>query len=532
MSAATILLAYAGGLGCAPFLSPSPLLPLLPLLAAGAWFLLRRHRGGPICLAACFFLLGFAAYHQQLTPPDRPPHIRAFISDHPLVIEGELLAISARYPSGASLDLQAHLVGSQGIAAPVRGRVRLLVEDELPAARAGDRLRLRTRLRAPRLFGTPGEFNYPRFLAARGIFVTGFVPAARDIAIFPQGATSFEGWRQQIGRGIEAAVDPSLAPLVRALVIGDKGGITPEQRQLLARGGISHLFAISGLHLGLIALFLYGLAKSLYGRSERLLLWTPPRRCLPVLLLPLLFAYLQLTGDALPTRRAFLMAAVGALFLLWRRRTPPLRLLAAAALALLLVSPLALFEPSFQLSFAGLLGILLLVPPWAEKVARLPRLCRSPLLLLLTTAAATVATAPFALWHFHLLAPAGLLLNMAAVPAIGFLAVPLGLAGALLLPWWSAASAVLFGGCAQVLRVTLESCAWMVSFPWLAGWQMYLSPPRLTAAFLLAGGFLLLGRGKSWRPASLLIAGAIVLLALPAAAPSGLTVTVLSVGQG
>lgn len=532
MGAAGLLLAYVGGLGCAPFLPPFAGLPALPFVLAGAWLVLRFHPGGAVCLLACLWSLGLTQYHRQITPPDLPTHLRAFVSEEPRVIEGIALAVSPRHPAGATIDLQAQRIVIDGLTAPVEGRVRLYVAEEMPPATPGDRLRFRSRLRPPRLFGTPGEFDYPRYLAARGIFVTAFVPKGREIAVFPTAAASLKAWRGRIGRGIAAAVDPSLAPLVSALVIGDKGGIAPEQRDLLARGGVSHLFAISGLHLGLIALFLYALARFFYSRSERLLLFCPPRRCLPVLLLPLLYAYLQLTGSALPTRRAFLMAAAGALFLLWSRRSPSLRLLAAAALLILLVAPLALFEPSFQLSFAGVLGILLLVPPWTRRLARLPPFCRWPATMLLTTLAASIATTPFALLHFHLLAPAGLLLNLVAVPLIGFVAVPLGLIGAVVSPWWSPLSAPLFRGCALVLQGLLDGCAWAVSFPLLSGWQVYLSPARLAAAFALAAGLLLLGRGDSRRPASALLAAGTLLFLLPAPAPAGLTVTALSVGQG
>ncbi len=484
-----LLLAYAVGLGCAPYLLPSPLFTVAAAFSALLWLPLRAGRRGAWCLAACFWFLGVAFYFQQMQPPAGPEDLRSFLSDRPLIVKGTALSVS-HLPDGRSqIDLNVRQVGSGGIAAPVEGRLRLHLEHGDPPVIPGDQLRFRGRLRRPRAFATPGEFNYPRHLAAQGIFVTSFLAEARDLAVLPSPASVFRParWQSATGLAIDAAVGPDLAPLVRALVTGDKGGITPAQRDLLARGGLSHLFSISGLHLGLIALFLYLLARFLYCRWEALLLWAPPRRLLPLLLLPALWLYLQFTGNALPTRRAFLMAVVGALLLLFSRRTPPLKLLAAAALLILFASPLALFEPSFQLSFAGVLGILVLVPHWTDRLSVLPRLCRWPAALALTTLAATLATAPLALLHFHLLAPAGLVSNLLAVPAVGFLAVPLGLAGALAAPWWPGGAVLFFQGCARIIQAILAWAGWLTTFPLLAGWKIYPTPAQ-TGGSLPAGG--------------------------------------------
>ncbi|HKK01139.1 MAG TPA: DNA internalization-related competence protein ComEC/Rec2, partial [Desulfuromonadales bacterium] len=270
-----------------------------------------------------------------------------------------------------------------------------------------------------------------------------------------------------------------------------------------------------------------------YRRSEILLLWAPPRRCLPAVLLPLLFAYLILTGSALPTCRAFLAAVAGAWLLLSARRTTPLSLWAAIAFLLLCAEPLVLFEPSFQLSFAGVLGILLLWPRCRSLLAKMPRWARLPAGLWLVTLAASIATAPLVLWHFHLLAPAGLVTNLAAVPLIGFFALPLGLAGLALSPLWPATAALAVKGCGWGIVAVLDLTRWLTSWPPLAGWRYYPSPLELTGAFLIAAALLM-----PWgTPAGRLLRGTLLLAAaglivVPWPAPEGLTVTDLSVGQG
>lgn len=533
-----LLLAYATGLGCAPYLEFTRPLAILPWLAALLWLACRRRRGAPLLLFLCFWSLGIVFFHLAITPPRDSGHIRSFIGDQPLTVEGTVLAVSDRAFGRTLIDLETHRVGMNGILAPARGRIRLYLDEEAPGMHPGMAIRFRSRLRAPRTFGTPGEFDYPRQLARQGIFVVTSLESAREIV--PLGAalghnsfTPIEGWRRQLARGIDDQLPPTSAGLVKALIIGDTGGVTQQQRDLLARGGVSHLFAISGLHLGLIALFLFGAALTLYRRSESLLLLAPPRRLLPLLLLPLLFVYLLLTGNALPTRRAFLMALAGGVLAIGARRTQPLRLLGSIAFLILLFAPLALFEPSFQLSFAGVLGMLLLLPRCQPRLTTLPGPLRWVALLSLTTLAATLATTPLVLLHFHFFAPAGLLTNLFAVPAIGFLAVPLGLSGGLLLPVWADGGALLLQVCGAVIEAVLRGVGWLVDWPPLSGWKIYLSPLQTGGVALLCCIPCIIGGTKrAWLTRGTLLAAAAALISWAPAAPATLTVTALSVGQG
>lgn len=538
MGLVSLLLAYAAGLWVAPFLELTRPLTALPWLTALAWLVCRRHRVGPLLLAIFLWSLGVVFFHLAITPPQDTGHIRSFIGDQPLTVEGTILTVSSRTAERMLIDLEAHSVGANHILAPVRGKVRLFLDETAPDLSPGRVVRFRSRLRAPRTFGTPGEYDYPRQLARHGIFVVTSLENSREIvtlgtALGSNSSSFIEGWRQRLARGIEDRLSPESAALVKALVIGDKGSVTPQQRDLLARGGVSHIFAISGLHLGLIGLFLYGIGLMLYRRSETLLLIAPPKRFLSLLILPLLLAYLLLTGDALPTRRAFLMTLAAGLLICGARRVQPLRLLASVAFLLLLFEPLALFEPSCQLSFAGVLGILLLLPRWQPRLGTLPRPLRWVALLLLTTLAATVTTTPAVLLHFHLFAPAGLFTNLFAVPVIGFLAVPLGLAGGLLLPFWADGATLLLQGSGAVIETVLRLVQWVVEQPLLGGWKLYLSPVQIGGVALLCtlpciGGY----ATRAWLSRGLLLTTATTLLCWSPSAPAILTVTALSVGQG
>ncbi len=538
MGVTALLLTYAAGLGCAPFLELSPLTPLLPLLAALIWLPCRRRKLGSLLLALFLWTLGIAFYHLATTPPTDPDHIRAFVGEQTLIIEGAVLTVANQPAGRTTIDLEAQRVGNDGILAPAHGKLRLYLDEPLPGAAPGTVLRFRSRLRAPRTFGTPGEFDYSRQLAGQQVFAVASLEHAREVAVFspPDAAgrgVSIAGLRSRLIRFIDELLPPDSATLVKALVVGDKGGITAHQRDLLARGGVSHLFAISGLHLGLIAVFLYAAALWFYRRSEPLMLLAPPRRALPLFLLPLLLAYLLLTGNALPTRRAFLMTMAGGILAVGARRTRPLRLLASAALLILLFEPLAIFAPAFQLSFAGVLGMIILLPRWQSRLGSWPAPLRHGALLLLTTLAATVATTPLVLLHFHILAPAGLLTNLFAVPAIGFLAVPLGLLGGLLSPFWADGATLLLQGCGQVVEAVLGAVRWLIAWPLLSGWRVYLAPLQIAGVAALCAIPGIAGQAtRAWLARGGLLAAGLLLLCWPTAVPAPLSVTAFSVGQG
>lgn len=534
MALPAMALAYVAGLATAPWLAAHPILPYLPWSFAVSWWLGRKYPIGSWLLCVTLFTLGLALYQQALHPPPGSNQLHRLVGPGERVLEGTVLARS-RSPQGESLELQTTLTGVWPILTPAEGRVRLHIRDGQPQCLPGERIRVLTRLRHPRRFGIPGEFDYPRHLASKGIFVTGSVEDARDIVrLGPDPQASFTSWvgrqRARLAQRIDQAVPLEQAPLVRALAIGDARAITPDQRNLLSRGGVSHLFAISGLHLGLIALGFYHLVRSLYGRSETLLLLAPPRRVLPPLLWPLLAGYTLLTGSGLPTQRALLMCGALALLLLLARHTPPMRLLLLAALVLLWQNPLALFEPGFQLSCSGVGAILLLLPRWQPRIDALPPIWRWPAGLLAATTAATLATTPLVLWHFHILAPAGLLSNLAAVPLIGFAAVPLALAGSLAEPVSPAVATLCLQLCGWVIYLTLQLVEALLRLPGLAGQVLYLGPVQSLAPVLVAAAVFRWGRGRRLALGLLLTSGLLALAPWPEG--KRLEVTALSVGQG
>ncbi len=529
-----ILAAYAAGIGlsaCAPLPSGGWLFGSTAALAL-LWLALRRSPLGLLPLAGALALAGFLWAHQTLEPPRRSGEVAGFAGPEAVAMEGVVEQAESLWDGTSRLDVAVDRVGTGDAATPAAGVVRLTIREGGPAAAPGDRICWRARLRRPLLFGTPGEFDYPRHLAARGIYVTSFIGQGSELARLaapaPEGRLC-ERLRGTIAARITRAIPGENAGLVQTLIVGIGGGISPELRKVLSDGGLAHLFSISGLHFGMLAILVYTIARWLYGRSERLLLFCPPRRILPLLLLVPLFGYLLLSGNAAPTRRSFGMIALGALLFSSHRRTPPLALLTTVAFGLLVISPLSLFEPSFQLSFAGVCGLMVWMPRWQVRLADQPRWLRGTGLMLLTTVAASLATAPLVLWHFHQIAPAGLVANLAAIPLVAWGAVPAGLAGALLMPLAPALADLCFGLAGQLVALSITITRWCLAVPGLQAQSLHVTWSEGLGVLLLVAALLPLPT-RRYRIAVLGAAGLLILL--PAADAARLRVVALSVGQG
>lgn len=536
MSSLLLLVAYGTGIligdNSSPFSASSLIVPCIFITL---WFFFRRQAAVAFALLCAVSLcLGILLYDLNRYPLPANDHLLNFTEEGAVIIDGRILATSTRTLSGYSIDVQSARIIAKRSESEVQGRLRLYVESGENLWNPGDDIRFSSKLKKPRPFGTPGEFDLGRHLALNEIFVTGFVPNSSDILRLRPALPGQRNWIEQgrtsTARFITAQLPSSYSPLVKALAIGDKSGLAPEIIDLLARGGVSHLFAISGLHLGLIGVALYGVGLTLYRRSTRLLLAAPPARVLPLLIAPLLILYLLWTGIGVSTQRALLMVLAGSALFLLRRKSEPLNLLNFAALAILLCQPLLLFTPSFQLSFAALAGILGGSRIWLPLLADRPKAVQYLAALFFSSLAATLATLPLVIYHFHLIAPSGIITNIIAIPVISWVGVPLALAGSLLWPFFPDIAIILLVGCEAVIAALLKVVAQMIAAPGLAGWTLYPSLPLLATISLVIIALFLHKKNLIFRGE--LIFSASLLLAWGLHSPSGLTVTAISVGQG
>jgi competence protein ComEC len=227
------------------------------------------------------------------------------------------------------------------------------------------------------------------------------------------GAPAAERLRQA-GRDRVEALFGDQAALAASLLLAQRDGLDGDVRERFARAGLSHLLAISGLHVGLICGILL-----LTGSILRL-----GKRGAAVLAAVGTVGYVLMLGAPHSAIRAALQLVLLLAATMLQRPTRTEALIAAAALVLLLRDPGALLSPGFQLSFAGVIGLLVLRRPFlgllggAEPAGRVGRAWRWLADALATSTAATIATAPIVAWHFGHVAPVGIVANLVAIPLL------------------------------------------------------------------------------------------------------------------
>lgn len=372
-------------------------------------------------------------------------------------------------PGPAPVELTGRVVS---VPTPLGDRVRftLRAEDgrllevsspthEWPLA-AGDRLRLRVRLRAPPGPRNPGGADQRARLAAVGVaeLADALLPPVRLAP--PSPLSWLERGRERFAEAA-AALPPREAALVRAIGTGDRAALDPATTESFARSGLAHVLAVSGLHLVVVAAGLERLLRALLLRAEPLAERWDVRRLAAALALPAVVLYALATGAGFPVVRAAIasVALLGATLL--DREVGAANLLGLAALVVLGAEPGALLDPSLQLSLASVAGLVALASPLrrALPVARPPRgswraRLLEPLLAgLCATLAASLVTAPLLALHFRRLPLLGVPANLAGVPLGSGLTALTALAAALAAIWPPLALPVLW--CAWPLATAL-----------------------------------------------------------------------------
>ena len=211
--------------------------------------------------------------------------------------------------------------------------------------------------------------------------------------------------------------------------------------EAIRASGLAHMLAISGLHVGLFSGFIFFVARFAMAGFPAFALRHPVKKYAAVIALVGAFIYMLLAGATIPTQRAMLSVAVVFTAILLDRSPITLRVVAFAAFVILLFFPESLMSASFQMSFAAVSGLVAFYewirPVWSKWHRQAGILRRAGLYFLgvsMTTVVATLATAPFALFHFQQLASYGLFANFICVPVLAFLVMPMAVLAFVLLP--------------------------------------------------------------------------------------------------
>lgn len=349
-----------------------------------------------------------------------------------------------------------------------------------------------------RSFGNPGGWDYAWYWQRQGVNWRGWLKGMPQWGAGPDAALSAmkAALRKKVARLVP---DTPGGGMVRALVTGDRSGLTRDMRQATQRAGLAHTLALSGLHVGFVAAMGVGVAWLLSLVCPPLLLIIPRQKLAVLLAAPLVIGYAWLGQPSQSLLRATIMFAFWGFFLLQGRTRVLLDGLFFALLVIVLFSPFSVFDLSLQMSVLAVGGIGVLFP----KVRPLLYLGGSwPVRLigwlggvLAVSVCANLALLPLIAWTFGVWTP-NILFNTVWLPVLGFVVMPLGLSGVLLssVPGAAPAAQTLLGWASTVM-------GWLIDMLQLAsaqGMTPVFSVLRPIWPEMFGGGLLLLAAVVAW----------------------------------
>lgn len=321
-------------------------------------------------------------------------------------------------------------------------KVRLRFKGGNNQIQTGQRARFLVELMPPSAPVMPDGFDFRRHFFFQGIGAVGFIYRLEGIVKDDgDGGSVLEYLRVAISYKIHKAMPEQTANITEALMIGRRAGIPESVLEALRGSGLAHLLAISGLHIGLVAGALFFFTRLGLSMSERLALHYPIKKYAAIVAILGAFIYMVLAGAPTPTQRAMIMTAIVFGAILLDRWPFSMRVVAVSAFLVLLLAPHSLLSVSFQLSFAAVVILVAsseaLMRKW-NMIKMQPGLFRRVAMyfggVCSTTILASLATAPFTLFHFQHVATLGIAANLFAIPLMAFVIMPAGILAMLLMP--------------------------------------------------------------------------------------------------
>lgn len=418
---------------------------------------LRGHAKKYVPWCVFFIVLGMAlagVWRYALAGGPRSAGHIAYYNGTEVTFVGSVALEADRRQTSQLVRVQARRM-VRPVARQARGLVQVVVP-RYPEYHYGDVLQFSCELRQPEPLA---EFAYDRYLARYGVYSTCAYPAVRAVPADTSGSLAVRVLLF-VKRAVSAAIDRGLpephASVVQALVLGYRGRVPDDVQNTFARAGISHIVAISGMHLAIVAgVVMYMLL--LLGMWRQYALW---------LGLGMVWLYSIAIGLPASAVRAGVMASVVVVAVSAGRPHALLRALLYAAVAVLAVNPLLLRDDvGFQLSFLAVAGIALAQPLWAywrEAVSRrLPpgtyrRRCALGVSgMVYVTLAAQILTLPVIVRQFGIISAGSVVANVAVA--------------------WLVPMSMIGSGMAIVLSLAVPQLAWL----WFA-------PVRLCMDYIMA----------------------------------------------
>ncbi|MEJ0062422.1 MAG: ComEC/Rec2 family competence protein [Alphaproteobacteria bacterium] len=432
----------------------------------------------------------------------------------PLRIEGRVVEIEPSV-SGVSVRLDDVKIDRLMAGAPRQVRIRLRDQSaEWPPP--GSIVAIDALLAPPQEPVAPGAYDFRRHAFFDGIGAQGFARGSLSVVAPPKEDGGFMLWvesvRETIAERVLRVLSGDQAQIAIALLNGAQSGISKPALADMRASGLQHILSISGLHLAIVAAFVYVGLRSLLALIPYVALRWPIKKIAAGLSLVNLIVYTLLTGMLVPAIRSAIMTGIIMIAVLFDRRALSLRTVAIAGIILLLAAPQALLGASFQMSFAA---VLVMVAGFEELRRRrrleigrervqgraiglwgaAVKIAEHIAAIATTSVLASVATAPVALYNFQQINWYGVIANMLGIPLATFWIMPAGFISYFLMPFGLEAWAIkLMGWGIDALMAIAAAVA-----AWPGALILTLALPSYAFALVLAGGLWLCLWTRRWR---------------------------------
>jgi competence protein ComEC len=335
-------------------------------------------------------------------------------------------------------------------ASSVPRRVRVAVRKG-SAPPVGSFVELKARLSPPMQPLRPGGYDFARDMYFQKIGASGYAlgtirvkppPAAAGFWLIY--ATIVDGIRETIDDRIRAALPGDRGSIASALITGKRDAISTPINDAMYVSSLAHVLSISGYHMVVVSGIVFFVIRAVLALIPSLAHRRPIKKWAASGALLAATFYLLLSGAEVATQRSYIMIAIVLIGVMLDRPTLTFRTLAVAAIVVLLLAPQSIVHPGFQMSFAATLALIAAYQrglPWRpDHDSQLgTRMAfwgvREVASLILASLVAGLATTPYAAYHFHRLAPYGVLANLLAMPIVSAVVMPMGILGVLSMPF-------------------------------------------------------------------------------------------------
>ena len=394
---------------------------------------------GFLLIIIFIFILGVFNIQKRIYFFQDELNILNYVNSGKTTLEGTVIESPIAYPDKNVLIVECARVIKDKSYLPTSGYIRLAIPPDLNF-QYGDFIRFHSTLKRIHNFNNPGCFDYERFLILQGIYAAGFINNESGIILLRKNSASslrlkLESFRSYLKQIIYRNSPSPQREIIEAMTIGNQKAIPADLRDNFNKTGTSHILSINGLHIGIIAASAFFFVFLILKSSEYLMLRFNIIKLAATAAFFMVLISAFIAGMEIPVQRSTLMALILLIALISGKQRDLYNTLTLAALFILAISPEALFDSSFQLSFIAVLALIYIVPRFSglslKQLERLPSLGQSIIRYIYLSAivciAVTIGTLPLIIYYSNRVSFITIIANLISVPLLGTLVLTISM---------------------------------------------------------------------------------------------------------